>query len=149
MRFLTLLAAVFLTTASFAQKEEDAVKNTVNLLFDGMRKSNGDMIRNAFASEGILQTVIVTRDKKTVVRTEPLDTFIKVITTPHKELYDERIVFETIKIDGDLAIVWAPYQFFLDDKFSHCGIDSFQLVKIDSVWKIQYLIDTRKREGCK
>lgn len=149
MRVLTLLATLFLSVSLFAQNEEDAVKHTVNLLFDGMRKSDGAMIRDAFASGGILQTVIATKDKKTVVRTESIDTFAMQVSAPHKELYDERIVFETIKIDGDLAIVWAPYQFYLDDKFSHCGIDSFQLVKINGVWKIQYLIDTRKRDGCK
>ncbi|MFD2144887.1 hypothetical protein [Mucilaginibacter antarcticus] len=42
------------------------------------------------------------------------DEFIKMIGARHKGVYDERIVFSGIKIDGDLASVWAPYKFYLD-----------------------------------
>ncbi|HEY4150385.1 MAG TPA: hypothetical protein VGM41_15710, partial [Chitinophagaceae bacterium] len=59
---------------------------------------------------------------------------------------DERIQFETIRIDGALAIVWAPYQFFYNGKLNHCGADSFQLVRSNGKWKIQYLIDTRRKD---
>jgi len=61
---------------------------------------------------------------------------------------DERISFETIKIDGPLAIAWTPYKFYYEGKFSHCGVNSFQLVRVDNQWRIQYLIDTRRRQGC-
>jgi len=70
------------------------------------------------------------------------------IAKPHTEAYDERITFDLVKIDGELAMVWAPYKFYLGEKFSHCGVDAFQLVKINNNWKIQYLIDTRRRQGC-
>ena len=63
-------------------------------------------------------------------------------------MLDERISFETVKVDGDLAIAWTPYKFYLGDQFSHCGVNSFQLVKLEGVWRIQYLIDTRRRQGC-
>jgi hypothetical protein len=74
--------------------------------------------------------------------------FLTAITKPHTEIYDERIVFETIKIDGPLASVWTPYKFYVGTTFSHCGVDSYQLVKIEGNWKIQYLIDTRRKDGC-
>jgi hypothetical protein len=61
---------------------------------------------------------------------------------------DERITFETIKIDGPLAVAWTPYKFYYEGKFSHCGVNSFQLVRLNGAWKIQYLIDTRRRTGC-
>ncbi|MEM9869076.1 MAG: nuclear transport factor 2 family protein, partial [Bacteroidota bacterium] len=32
--------------------------------------------------------------------------------------------------------------------FSHCGINSFQMVNFGGEWKIIYLIDTRGKEGC-
>ncbi len=56
--------------------------------------------------------------------------------------------FEVIRIDADLAVVWTPYKFFVGKKFSHCGVNSFQLIKLNGNWKIQYLIDTRRKEGC-
>jgi hypothetical protein len=50
-----------------------------------------------------------------------------------------------IRIDASLAIVWAPYEFYYKGKYSHKGVDSFQLVRVNGVWKIQYLIDTRRK----
>lgn len=79
---------------------------------------------------------------------EPLDSFLVAVSKPHAKVYDERITFDVIKIDGEFAMVWSPYKFYLGDKFSHCGVDSFQLVKINGEWKIQYLIDIRRRQGC-
>lgn len=106
------------------------------------------MIRDAFSAEPILQTIIKNKEGKVFVNREPLDSFLVAVARPHTEAYDERIVFDVVKIDGELAMVWAPYKFFLGDKFSHCGVDSFQLAKINGEWKIVYLVDTRRRQGC-
>jgi len=54
-----------------------------------------------------------------------------------------------IKIDGPLAFVWAPYNFFYKGKFSHCGVDCFAMVRMNGSWKIQYIIDTRRKNACK
>lgn len=138
----------FIGTAAFAQNDEPAVKQTVNRLFEGMKKSDTAMIRSTFSSSVILQTILKSKEGKTIVESEPLDSFLVAIAKPHTQVYDERIVFDVVKIDGELAIVWAPYKFYLGDKFSHCGVDAFQLVKINEEWKIQYLIDTRRRQDC-
>jgi hypothetical protein len=44
--------------------------------------------------------------------------------------------------------VWAKYAFFLGDRFSHCGIDAFQLHQTADGWKIFQLTDTQRSEGC-
>ena len=145
--FLALLT-LLLSTHCFAQNEEENIKQTINRLFNGMRQSDTAMIRSAFASEAILQTVIKNKEGKVFIETEPLDSFVVFVSKPHNEVYDERITFDLIKIDGDLAIAWTPYKFYLGEKFSHCGVDSYQLVRINGEWKIQYLIDTRRRQHC-
>jgi hypothetical protein len=148
-RVSAVLTLLLLNVTSFAQNEEDAVKATINKLFEGMKKSDSSVIRSAFSPGAILQTIVKTREGKTVVRSENLDAFITGVTRPHTEIYDERISFGTIKIDADLAIAWTPYEFYLGEKFSHCGVNSFQLVRLDGAWKIQYLIDTRRKDNCK
>lgn len=148
MKPVLALLTILLSIHSLAQDPEAAIKQTVNSLFDGMRRSDTAMIRSAFAPEGLLQTVLKNKEGKVVVRSEPLDSFIAFIGKPHREVYDERITIGMVKVDGDLAIAWAPYQFYVDDRFSHCGVDSFQLVKLNGEWKIQYLIDTRRRQNC-
>lgn len=144
---LTLLTILFAIN-SFAQNDEATIQQTINKLFDGMRQSDTAMIRSAFASQAILQTVVKNREGQVSVRSESLDLFIASISKPHNEVYDERIEFDLIKIDADLAIAWTPYKFYVGNTFSHCGVDSYQLVKINGKWKIQYLIDTRRKENC-
>jgi len=133
---------------STAQTTEDSVKSTVNLLFEGMKSSDPLILKKAFADSAILQTIGRSKEGKTIIRNEKIDAFAESVGKAPKGSLDERIQFETIKIDGPLAIVWTPYQFYYDGKFSHCGVNSFQLVRINGEWKIQYLIDTRRRENC-
>lgn len=135
-------------TAYCQQTEIDAVKKTVNTMFDAMRKGDSTLLKSVFAKEMILQSVSNNKEGKAVLSTEKADGFVKAIGTPHSAVYDERITFGDIKIDGDLASVWAPYKFYLGDKFSHCGVDVFQLMKTAEGWKIIYIVDTRRKDNC-
>lgn len=148
-RKLFSLILTLCTLNCIAQDDETAVKTVINNMFDGMRKTDSALIRSAFTSKAILQTIAKTKEGKVSVRNEAVDSFIMAVTRPHKEVYDERITFDVVKVDADLATVWTPYQFFIDGKFNHCGVNSFQLVKIEGQWKIQYLIDTRRKQDCK
>lgn len=76
---------------------------------------------------------------------ESINSFVKSIGTPHKEIYDERLLSWDIKIDGNLALVWTPYEFWLGDKLLHCGVDTYVLFKGETGWKITHLADTRRK----
>jgi hypothetical protein len=145
---IILLAVLVMSLKAAAQQEEEKVKTPIINLFEGMRKSDSNMLRAAFAPGAILQTVVKNKEGKVVVRSEEVNKFIEAITKPRTEIYDERVTFDIVRIDNDLAIAWTPYKFYISEKFSHCGVNSFQLVRINGEWKIQYLIDTRRREGC-
>jgi len=148
--YLILVFSCLSFYQSFAQlkHEEDAVKATINLLFDGMRNNDTTMIRRAFAAKNTMETIAINKDGKAVVRTENVNNFIKSIGAPHPEKYDERIVFTKVLIDANLASVWTDYKFYVGDKFSHCGVNSFQLFKGEDGWKIIYIIDTRRKDNC-
>jgi len=148
-RILLLLVAMFATVTSFAQKADTlAIKQTINLMFDAMRKGDSTSLKSTFAKGMILQSVSTGKDGKVVLSTDSADDFAKAIAAPHTSVYDERIVFSDIKIDGDLASVWAPYKFYLGDKFNHCGVDVFQLMRTADGWKIIYIVDTRRKDNC-
>lgn len=149
MKF-SITALVFLFTSAFvnAQPAEDSVKATINTLFAAMKNGDGGLFRTAFADSALLQTISRDKEGKTLVRTESISDFAGFVGKLKKDSADERISFETIKIDGPLAIAWTPYNFYYNGKFSHCGVNSFQLVRFEGTWKIQYLIDTRRRTGC-
>ena len=54
----------------------------------------------------------------------------------------------TILIRGPIAVIWGEYEFWIDGEFSHCGVDSVDLVKIGGEWKIANFMWTVEKEGC-
>lgn len=131
-----------------AQTAEDSVKAAVNQLFEGMKNSDAALIKSAFADSAILQTIARDAQGKTIIKTDPVGEFAESVSKLNKGDADERISFDVIRIDGNLAIAWTPYKFYYKGTFSHCGVNSFQLVRINGAWKIQYIIDTRRKRGC-
>lgn len=150
LKILVLLIALGLSSADAQTitSDEAAVKATINNLFSGMKAADTTLIRGAFATNSIMQTIATTKEGKAMVRTESLANFIKSVGTPRPEKLDERIVFTKVLIDGNLASVWTDYKFYIGEKFSHCGVNSFQLFKGDDGWKIIYIIDTRRKDNC-
>ena len=49
---------------------------------------------------------------------------------------EERGFRPTVHVAGPLAIVWLPYDIYVDRAWSHCGIDVFMLVKSGTAWKV-------------
>jgi hypothetical protein len=131
-----------------AQTAEDSVKATVNNLFSAMKNADVALAQSVFADSAIMQTISRNKEGNTIVRTDHVSDFIGQVSKMPKDAADERITFDVVKIDGALAIAWTPYKFYYNGKFSHCGANSFQLVRFNGVWKIQYLVDTRRRVGC-
>ena len=149
MKSALLSAILFMIiVGSYAQNAEDSVKASINQLFNGMKNIDPELIRNNFADSAVLQTIVRTPDGKVTIRNESVAAFASSISKQAKGALDEQFQFESIKIDGDLASVWTPYKFYFSGKLSHCGVNSFQLVRVKGLWKIQYLIDTRRRTQC-
>ena len=143
-KILFLLCLHVCTSSLQAQTAEDSVKLVINKLFTAMRNADGTALKECFADSAILQTI--TRGGR--IRTEAVTAFVGQISTLKKDSADERITFETVKVDDGLAIAWTPYKFYYAGNFSHCGVNSFQLIRVNGNWRIQYLIDTRRRINC-
>ncbi|MBK0377889.1 nuclear transport factor 2 family protein [Mucilaginibacter segetis] len=145
---LLSILLIALTFPAFCQTDTDAIKQTINTMFDAMRKGDSTLLKSAFADGLVFQSVGTKKDGSTFLENEKPDSFINAVGTPHKDVWDERITWGSIKIDGPLASVWTPYKFYLDNKFSHCGVDFFQLMKTTEGWKIIYIVDTRRTNNC-
>lgn len=152
------LAAVALTPAcALAQAAPTAAQVTPELvavvkrLFDGMRAGDSAMVRSVFHPQARMVNVSRGSDGAVRMRVESaVDGFVKAVGTPHPVVWDERFWNEKVEVDGPLASVWVDYAFYAGDKFSHCGIDHFLMVRSDSgAWQILSLADTRRTEGCK
>ncbi|MFY8025758.1 MAG: nuclear transport factor 2 family protein [Sediminibacterium sp.] len=132
-----------------AQSAEDSIKATIRKMFFAMIESDGAMLQDCFTENAIMQTITTNKEGKLIVRNDSVAAFIRQVSNMPKGLADERIVFDIVKVDGPLASVWTPYLFYRRADFSHCGVNSFQLVRNNDKWRIQYLIDTRRKTGCK
>ena len=143
------LLSIFLLVASplllQAQNTEAEIKQVINILFEGMRNADSAAVAGVFSSDCTMQTIATDKAGKALVKTEQVSRFVSSIAKQKPGVIDEQIVFETIKIDGPLAIVWTPYRFIYNGNFSHSGVNMFCLVNLDGQWKIQYLIDTRRK----
>jgi hypothetical protein len=128
---------------------EDSVKLKINQFITAINTSNGISIRNCFAdTTSIYQTIFKSRDGQVEIRNEDIRVFAHVISGFALGSANEKISLDVVKVSGPLATVWTPYKFYFDGKLHHCGVNSFQLVRLRDGWKIQYLIDTRNIDGC-
>lgn len=145
---LGLLPMLFFSVQLKAQSPEKEVQAVIEQLFDGMRAKDGEMVASVFLEEAPMQTVISGESGSKVGSNSVADFVQRISTTPEDVQLDERILDYQIKVDGDMAAVWTPYEFYVNGNFSHCGVNSFQMVRTPEGWKIVYIIDTRRKEGC-
>ena len=149
-RFVVLAGFIFFTAGyAGAQTAADSIKTTIDKMFRLMKEADGmQMLTSCFADSAIMQTIIKDKDGNNQVKSYPINEFAKLIGTMTAGMADERITYDLVKVDGPLAVVLTPYKFYLNGQFSHCGTNSFQLVRVKAGWRIQYIIDTRRRQGC-
>ena len=148
-RYITLLL-LFAGLAAFSQQSAEAeVKKTIEKFFDGFHKGDTLIIKATLHDKLIMQTAYKNKKGEDVLNQDNPKKFLNAIATrPADQKWDERLQDFIIKVDGNMANAWTPYEFWFNGKFSHCGVNSFQLFNDAGTWKIIYLIDTRRRAGC-
>jgi hypothetical protein len=147
-----LILLLFLITPALvgAQGSEEAsVTEVINRLFTGMFKADSTMVRSVFAKEVTMATTLRNKEGNPVLKREnSINDFVKSIGKQKPGSLTEEIWGIKIQIDGDFAQAWCDYAFYFENKFSHCGVDAFQLHKTQEGWKIFHLADTRRKDNC-
>ena len=147
----TLIVALMLVLAGHAQenKEEVQIKNTIERFFEGLHKGDSSIVAKTLHKEIKIQTTFTDKSGVKQLKTQSRTSLLRAIASKKpKDVYFEKLLRYDIKIDGNLAAVWTPYEFYFNGKFSHCGANSFQLFNNNGHWEIIYLVDMRKRQGC-
>ena len=120
--------------------EEQAVMAPIAAMFDGMAKRDAAAIKKPLLPGG---SMVLMRDGKPTQMT--FDAFADAVGKPGKSKIEERIHDPLVRIDNDLAVVWAPFDFLVDGKVDHCGTDLFNLVRADGKWLIASVADTGRK----
>lgn len=144
MKGFVICFFLFFGLSSNAQKQD--VQKTVEYFFEGFHQKDTTKIKSVCADKIILQSISESVSKGNKLSDETAKEFYKSIASiPSSMKFHEKILSYTIQIDGTMAHVWAPYEFYLNDKLSHSGVNTFTLFKEKDAWKIIYLIDTRRK----
>jgi hypothetical protein len=123
------------------QANEKAVMAPITAMFDGMAKRDAAAIKKPLLPGG---GMVLMRDGKPTQMT--FDAFADLVGKPGKAQIEERIHDPLVRIDNDLAVVWAPFEFLVDGKVDHCGTDLFNLVRADGKWLIASVADTGRKD---
>ena len=145
MRYIFNFLLFFISVPAIAQDPKDDIKQVITQLFKGMQESDSASVASVFMDGAIMQTIVNTKENKTIVKNELVNNFASSVGRQKKGSLNEIIEFNDIKVDPPLAFVWTPYRFYYNGSFSHSGVNAFCLVKSLDGWRIQYIIDTRKR----
>lgn len=144
MRVIFLFLLFLLGLTCNAQKQE--VQKTIEVFFEGFHQKDTNRIKSVCADKMILQSISESTVKGNRLSDENANEFYKSIASiPSTMKFMEKILSYNIQIDGTMAHVWAPYEFYLNDKLSHSGVNTFTLFKEKNEWKIISLIDTRRK----
>ena len=131
------------------KEAKEEVKQVVETFFDGFHKQDSTIIKSTVAEDIVLQTTGKNQEGKTLFKTEEFSKFLKsIVSIPETTRFEEKLTSFSIQVDRTMANAWVGYEFWVNGEFSHCGINSFQLINFDGEWKIIYLIDTRGKDGC-
>src|SRR5580698_3077983 len=136
-----MTAGLLNTSLYAATPEEQAVLASVQAMFDGMAKRDAAAIKEPTLPGG---TMVLMRDGKPTQMT--FEAFADRVGKPGTTQIEERIHDPLVRIDNDLAMVWAPFEFLVDGKVDHCGTDLFNLVRKDGKWLIASVADTGRKD---
>ena len=137
MRQVVIIAALALVPAVASAQgtaDRDAVLNVVQLFFDTMAARDAEGARKIMVPEGRLFAMEMRKPNAShfsLTHEEHFARLQKAKTTNRERMWNPEV-----RVHGSIATVWAPYDFWIDGKFSHCGVDAFDLIKTADGWKI-------------
>jgi hypothetical protein len=143
MKNIVFILFLLLGFSGQAQKED--VQKTIETFFEGFHAKDTVKIKSTCSEKLILQSISESPKGNKFSEESPKEFYVSMATIPADVKFEERILSYHIQVDGTMANVWTPYEFYINGKFSHKGVNAFTLFKDATGWKIVHLIDTRRK----
>ena len=143
-----IVATAVLATPTLAQSQTQDERDVIAVaqkLFDTMASCDAAAARAISMPEGRLYRLVTGAEP--AVRSTTLEEFTASLAKCGRKML-ERMWQPQVRVHKGIATLWAPYDFWLDGAFSHCGIDSFEFVKTAEGWELTGGTYTVEREGC-
>ena len=143
--FLYVLFSPLLALAQQKTSEEEQIKSVILKTFSAMKSVDSVTLKSCFTPTALLQISQVNPERN-VVREVPVAKFIQNVMSRKPGELDERVLsWGPILVDKEMAMAWVPYEFYLNGKFTHKGVDVFLFHKSQDEFKIQTLMYTMQK----
>ena len=143
MKKVLLLILVLFFQFSFAQESE--IQMTIGKFFNAFHQRDSIALKKVCSENLVLHSISESEKGSKFSIQKASDFYKSIATIPLSMKFEEKILSFKVQIDGSMAHVWTPYEFYVNDKLSHSGVNSFQLYKENEVWKVVYILDTRRK----
>jgi Putative lumazine-binding len=127
-------------------EERATVMAALDSFFVALRERDPALLGRAVSSRATWTTAAY-RNGAVILRRRPASQDAETLTQ-EKEALHERLMAPVVRVDGDIALVWSPYQFHIGERLSHCGHDGFRLVREGGRWRLDGGLYTVRPEGC-
>ena len=128
--------------------EHGAVLAAVKTMLDAWREADAEKLDGVLHT-GFREVTLHLDDGKwnfaPVAREQLIETLRKI----DKGAWDDRLLDPHVQVDGPIAVVWSHYRFTVHfteggaaKAAAHCGVETFQLYRVDGAWKIVNFADT-------
>lgn len=146
-RLSLVMLLIFFGSSQYihAQDDKEEVIQIAHDFFHALEKGDTIAYRALFQPDAMIFTVREKAGQTITNSRSPVSDKFQPGTVIKERMKDTGV---EVQVHGNLATVWAPYDLWINDVFSHCGVDVFTLVKTNLGWRIATLSYTIEKEGC-
>lgn len=135
------------TVKRILTKEQREPLNAVNAFFAAVEADRHEQVLAAVVPEGLATLVRLQDGKSPILVSWHRASYVEEVLSGGGN-YRERIYEPRVLVERDMAMVWGRFEVYANGKFSHCGVDQFQLVRKNGRWIIYNLTWTSQLTGC-
>jgi len=131
-----LYAYFFFAVGLTSNAQEPEIQKCIESFFEGFHQRDSIKMKLVCSDKMILQSInesTVIGNKLSIENTEQF--YKSIAGIPLNMKFQEIILNYSIQFDYAMAHVWAPYEFYLNNKLSHSGVNAFTLFKEKGLWK--------------
>ena len=141
----TLAALVLAAPAAAATPDQAAAIGVVQRFFAAMAAQDAAALARVTLPASVYTSIRPAPGGGTKINRVTVEDFIKNLRPGlHEAMWSPQVTMR----GALMAIVTAPYEFKLDGKTTHCGIDVFDLAKVDGQWRIAGATWTAEPDAC-
>lgn len=143
-----ILCSLFVFSAAGADEAPDraAVVKMVQAFFDAMTNRDADAMRAMLTLDGVFYGYREGADGLSIMRPTH-QAYVDRLGERDGKIV-ERFWDPQVLLHGRMAVVWTPYDLYIDGEFSHCGIDNFNFLKTGQGWKITSIVFSMEPDNC-